>query len=164
MNMGRTPKKRNRGVTLIEVMVATLAVTVIVIGVMQYQYHCALDAHKADVQATGARLGLLVMEGWKVVVGDVVTYDPLNDFNLILVKEFVPIPDPGIPGLPVFFRAYRIDVDGVKYFVKLSYNDASPPRTLNVSVAWSRDFGSSTLDFTPTQLVSLTKYATYSTG
>lgn len=164
MNMGWTPKKRKRGVTLIEVMVAALAATVIVIGVMQYQYHCALDAHKADVQATGARLALLMMEGWKVVAGDVLTYEPLDDFDMILVGEFVPISDPGIPGLPLFFRAYMVDVDGVKYFVKLSYNDAIPPRTLNVSVAWSRDFGSDTLDFSATQLVSLTKYATYSTG
>ncbi len=163
MNMGRTPKRRNAGVTLIEVMVAALTVTVIVVGVMQYQYHCALDAHKADVQATGARLALLIMEGWKTVLGDV-TYDPLDDFDLILVGEFTSIPDPGIPGLPTFFRAYRIDVDGVKYFVKLSYDDTSPPRNLNVAVAWSRDFGSDTLDFAARRLVSLTKYATYSTG
>jgi hypothetical protein len=163
MNMGRIPKKRNRGVTLIEVMIASLAVIVILVGVMQFQYLCALDAHKADVQATGARLGLLVMEGWKVVAGEL-TYDPLNDFNLILVNEFVSIPDPGIPGLPTFFRAYRVDVDGVKYFVKLSYDDTSAPRTLNVAVAWSRDFGSETLEFDAGQLVSLTKYATYSTG
>lgn len=165
MNMGRNPKKQHRGVTLVEVMVAALATTVIVVGVMQYQYHCALDAHQADVQATGARLALLMMEGWKVVAGDVLTYDPLNDFDLILVNDFISIGDPFVDhGLPTFFYAYKIDVDGVKYFVKLSYDDTSAPRTLNVAVAWSRDFGSDTLEFSLTRLVSLTKYATYSTG
>jgi len=43
-------------------MVASLAVFVIFIGAMNFQYYCATAARKADVRATAARLGLLLLE------------------------------------------------------------------------------------------------------
>jgi hypothetical protein len=156
-------------------MAATLVVMVILIGVMNFQYYCALAAHKADVRACATRLGLLLLEGWKTQLGDVLTYDPRADFSFIFSPaEFSaaisPIPgNPPILGGGTAFRYYTIMVDGVRYFVKLSYEDDDPAaprrlRTLNVAVAWSRDFGSATLEYDRRREVRLTKYANWLSG
>ncbi len=169
--MKRVRKQLNKGVTLIEVMVATLAVFVILVGVMNFQYYCALDARIADVRATAANLGQLLLEGWNAVQGEAVLYDPATQFGPPPLNDLSLIGDPGIPGLTPgnVFKTYRIGINGVKYFVKLSYQDeadANPGtqrrlRTLNVAIAWSRDFGSETLTFGPTRLVRLTKQTSY---
>lgn len=167
ITMGRNLQKRNDGVTLIEVMVAALAIAVVVIGAMQFQYFCALDAHKADVRAKAIRLGLLLLDGWENVKGDIL-YNPIVDFGE-LPLDVIGTADPGIPGLTNSFgdKCYRLKVDGAYYFVKLSYEDidfGDPPgilRKLNVAVAWSRPYNSVTLEFHSRRLVRATKYATY---
>lgn len=53
------------GLTLVEVMVAIVVIMIAVIGAMGYQYHSALDARKADVQITAARLGSMLLYDWK---------------------------------------------------------------------------------------------------
>ena len=147
--------------TLIEVMAAVLVVMVIVIGVMNFQFYCALDARKADVRVTAARLGQLLLEAWKTVEGDVLLYDPAADFGEPPLDDFSVVADPGLPGLATSFRIYRIKINGTNYFVKLSYEDATAPRTLSAAIAWSRQWSSDTLDFEPRRLVRLTKYANY---
>lgn len=167
--MGRILKKPKRGVTLIEVMVASLGVLVILVGVMNFQYYCALDARKADVRATAVRLGQMLLEGWNAVGGETGFYDPATQFGLPPLNDLTSIGDPGFPGLANVFKTYRIRINGVQFFVKMSYQDEpdiniSTPRilrTLNVSIAWSRDFGSSTLTFQPGQFVRLTKQTNY---
>jgi hypothetical protein len=62
-------------------MVASLAVFVVVVGAMNFQYYCAMDARKADVRATAGRLGLLLLEAWKTVEGDA-DYDPVSPDNV----------------------------------------------------------------------------------
>lgn len=167
--MGRILKKRNDGVTLIEVMIAALAIAVVVVGAMQFQYFCALGAHKADVRVKAIRLGLLLLDGWKAVEGNHILYNPIVEFGEPPLDNFIGTADPGIPGLPDLLgnQCYRIQVDGVYYFVKLSYQDmdfGDPPgilRKLNVAVAWSRPYNSVTLEFDSRRLVRATKYATY---
>jgi hypothetical protein len=166
--MKRVRKQLNKGVTLIEVMVASLAVFVILVGVMNFQYYCALDARMADVRATAARLGQVLLEGWNAVQGEAVLYDPAMQFGSAPLNDLTPIGDPGIPRLINVFKTYMIGINGVKYFVTLSYEDqdiapATPRRlrTLNVAIAWSRDFGSDTLTYGPTRLVRLTKQTSY---
>ncbi|HUT31667.1 MAG TPA: hypothetical protein VMX13_17895 [Sedimentisphaerales bacterium] len=164
--------KQKSGLTLVEVMVAALAALVIVIGTMGYQYHCALDARKADVRVTGARLGLLLLDAWKTMLGDTVVYDPKTDLGTTLPVAFTEFtlisPPPGDPpGLATSFRYYRIEINGAKFFVKMSYQDQpQPPRTdplrlLNVRVAWNRDDFKSTTLTSNYQSVSFSKYAYY---
>lgn len=166
MRMGR--KKQNRGVTLIEVMIATLAVLVIVIGVMNFQYYCAMDAYEADVRVKAGRLGLILLEGWKTAQGDVLDYDPADQFGLPPLDDFTPINDPGLLPLSIPFKYYRIGIDGVMYFVTLSYDEVDDEpstsrvlRKLNVAIAWNRDYGSNTLVFELRRFISLTKYTNY---
>ncbi len=52
-------------VTLIEVMVAILIMSVAVLGASGFRYYAAMDARKADVQVTAARLASLILSGWK---------------------------------------------------------------------------------------------------
>ena len=165
--MVRSRKIRDKGLTLIEVMVTLLVALVIAIGVMSYIYATAFNAHLADVRATAARLGLLLLEGWKTQAGDILLYDPQVDFDintLIPFNEFVsvsPVPaDP--PGLANVFKYYRIKIDYIQYFVKMSYqNSANGQQELNVAVAWDRSSGNNTLDYAPSRLISQTKFATY---
>ena len=156
-----------KGLTLIEVMVTMLVALIIAVGVMGYMYATALQAHLADVRATAARLGLLLLEGWKTQGGNILTYDPKNDFldnTSIPFNEFVEIStnpaDP--PGLANTYTCFRIKIDYIQYFVKMSYQDsANGQRELNVAVAWDRKSGDNTLDYSQSRLISQTKFATY---
>ena len=69
MDMRKLWIKQNRGGTLVEVMMGVLVLMVVLIGVLNYQYFCALDARKSDVRVKASRLGLLLLEGWKAVEG-----------------------------------------------------------------------------------------------
>lgn len=166
MRIGR--KNQNRGVTLIEVMIATLAVLVVIVGVMNFQYYCAMDAYEADVRVKSGRLGLVLLEGWKTAQGDVLAYDPADQFTLPPLDDLTPINDPSIPQLGTPFKYYRIGINGIMYFVTLSYDEVDDEpstsrvlRKLNVAIAWSRDYGSETLTFELRRFISLTKYANY---
>ena len=165
--MTRSRKHSDKGLTIVEVMVALLVSLVIVIGFMVYVYTCALNAHIADVRATASRLCLLLLEGWKTQAGDILLYDPQVDFDnntLIPFTEFAPLsPAPANPpGLTNVFNCYRIKIDGIQYFVKMSYQDsANGQKELNVAVAWDRNSRDNILDYEPFRLISQTKYATY---
>jgi len=159
-------KHSNKGLTLVEVMVTLLVALIIAIGVMSYMYATAAHAHMADVRATASRLGLLLLEGWKTQAGDILLYDPQVDFDnntLIPFTEFAPLaPAPNPPGLTNVFKYYRIRIDSIQYFVKMSYQDiANGQQELNVAVAWDRSSGDDTLDYAPSRLISQTKFATY---
>ena len=73
MNKPAQPKKRGSalglallpGITLMEVMVTIVIITVVATGGMSYRYHSAANARKADVQITAARVGGLMLESWK---------------------------------------------------------------------------------------------------
>lgn len=62
MSIGRI--KHSKGFSLIEVMVAILILSIAVIGTSGYRYYTALDARKADMQATAARVALMLCESW----------------------------------------------------------------------------------------------------
>jgi prepilin-type N-terminal cleavage/methylation domain-containing protein len=154
------------GLTLIEVMISLVIILIIAIGVMGYMYATAKNAREADVRATAARIGLLLLEGWRTQLGDTSTYDPQVDFDsgtTIPFDEFASITaSTNPPGLTSPFKYYRIGLNGIKYFVKMSFVDnAGQSRLLNVAIAWSRDYSSGTLEYSSSRMVSQTKYAYY---
>jgi prepilin-type N-terminal cleavage/methylation domain-containing protein len=57
--------KSVKAFTLIELMVAMVILIIGVTGAMGYRYHSALNARKADVQITAARIGLSLLQNWK---------------------------------------------------------------------------------------------------
>lgn len=67
------------GITLVEIMVTTVIIAVAVIGAAGYRYHSTLNARKADVQITAARLALLMLDSWKGQGG----YSGYSKYDLI---------------------------------------------------------------------------------
>ena len=154
--MGRTRKRKEKAVTLVEVMIATIVVLIIVVGVMLFQYSCALDARQADARATAGRLGLLLLEAWKANGEDITLYNPAAHFDSPEVQFGATTET--LPGLAQSLGKYKIMVDGLNYYVYLSYNDTTAPRMLNVYVSWSRKFASGSLGDNPHSF-SLTSHA-----
>jgi type II secretory pathway pseudopilin PulG len=52
-------------VTLIEVMIAILILSITALATSGFRYYAAMDARKADVKITAARLASLILTGWK---------------------------------------------------------------------------------------------------
>jgi prepilin-type N-terminal cleavage/methylation domain-containing protein len=126
----------SNGLTLIEVLVTIVVVAVAVLGAMGYRYWCALDARRADVQITGARLGWMLLENWKAAGGDA-TYQPE-----MKRMQLPPGPGPAHPTGFVPLGSYHAYFDGVHYYATLSSKDAAATaaRTLNVNVGWMKRY------------------------
>jgi len=166
-------RKQNKGVTLVEVMAALVIALVIAIGVMSYQYAAAQHARMTDVRVTASRIGLFFLEDWVAVWGiaDDSIYDPLDRLDLGFEFPFPAsnvIPDAGlaeVTGLSTTFKSYGIFTNGTWFWVKLTYNEEGVQplviRELGVSIAWSQDFGSGTLDFDPQRLLRFSKSVRY---
>jgi len=151
-------KKRNTGLTLIEIMVAMTVITIAITGAMGFRYYSALDARKADVQITAARLGLLLLESWKGTGGNE-DYNPALHLgsNLSLVSNTETMPTTLVSYSTL--NRYTVTVNGQKYYFALSHIDAteSVPKVLSVNIAWP--VGSQTSpDLSNTQLLKLTTY------
>lgn len=166
--MARVRRHRKNGLTLIEVMVSLLVILIIAIGAMSYMYASAVHAKEADVRATAARIGLLLMEGWKGNGVDVTLFNPADTaqgFNKLPLSDFS---DPGmlpsLPGLTNTLHNYRIEAYNIKYFVKMTYSNYAlsdtMPRSLSICVAWNRDYRSATLGANPNTVV-ISDYAIY---
>jgi hypothetical protein len=76
--------------TLIEIIIAILILSIAALSTSGFRYHSALNARKADVQLTAARLASLILSSWKGCGGysgyskyDLLGYDPLdpNDYD-----------------------------------------------------------------------------------
>jgi hypothetical protein len=171
--MGRVQKNRNSGLTLIEVMISMLVIMIIVIGASSYMYACMWNARRADVRITATRLGQTLLDLWKINgpvvdgIWEVDAFDPTNDeFDLILPDDIGTTTE-GIEGIGEELRGtrYEITIDGAHYFITLSYSqDLDFPNfyLLNSCVAWSRNFGSTTLSDDPNpHRVWLTSYSIY---
>jgi len=162
--MGRSRIIRNRGVTLVEVMVGALIIAVVVIAAMNFQAYCALHAHWADVRAGAGGVGLLALEGWKAVGGSF-GWDPLEPFAAH-PTEFAITDDDGneYAGNTFYAPAWKRFVVkdnrmGVEYHVTLSFSesDVEPDRLL-ACIAWKHDPYSSD---PPDREISLEQYANY---
>jgi Tfp pilus assembly protein PilV len=119
--------------TLIEVLVATLVVSVAATGVLSYGYHGARQRRMARAHAGAVRIGHLLLEDWKANGGSVFyaravsgTHNPLElnmGFEYNRSK-----------------RVYEITVDSIPMRVKLTrpsrYRRLIP---LKVTVRWRLD-------------------------
>ena len=144
--MSAINKKPRRGVTLIEIMVATVVILVAVIGAIGYRYYSALDARKAKVHVTAARLNSMLLESWKAsggVSGPSAAYDPLD----IMIGANITISasksqGPLVPAGFNEFGKYTVVVDGATYYATLSHKDEAVEdlRLLNVCVGWPQKY------------------------
>ena len=126
-------------VTLIEVMVAIIILSVGVLGAAGYRYYCALDARKADEHITAARLGLLLLESWNGVNAST-DYDPVAEFGSELaIEPIYEVPEIPLAGFGLL-GVYRITIGSVNYDAMLLWQDVSDGlRAISVIVVWGRD-------------------------
>lgn len=136
--------KRSKGFSLVEVMVAILILSVAVIGASGYRYYAALDARKADMQMTAARLALMLCESWRGLKGDE-NYDPANhfgsDLQIVTIEQYS-----GTYVAPSGFNTlgtYRVTLNNLPCQMTMSWRDvASGLRALNVIVGWPQQTSS----------------------
>jgi type IV pilus assembly protein PilV len=121
------------GVTLVELVVATLILAVASLGALTYQYHAVKRAKIARSEITAAQLTQLIIEDWKSSGGSEF-YDPRN-LNL------------GIESAGAD-QLYRITLNGFPMRVQLGYTDVDSDaaagvtlREIRVTVSWRRDYG-----------------------
>ncbi len=65
-----TPGPRNRGVTLLELILAVLILTIVSVGTISYQYFATRLATRADAEITATRTARLVLDNWEKTGGD----------------------------------------------------------------------------------------------
>ena len=137
--------RRQRGFTLIEVMISVLIIMVLATGAMGYQYHSTRDVKISEVQATAARVAMLLLEAWKGQQGDT-TFDPTDVFGSEMSVQTSMI-GPDIPtnsmGVALTtLGSYEVVVRSVHYYVALSYEDPSAlePMLLNATIGWRNNY------------------------
>jgi type II secretory pathway pseudopilin PulG len=132
--------------TLTEVMISILIVMVLVTGAMGYQYASTRDVKISEVQASAARIGMLLLESWKGRQGDT-SFDPVDvlDSEMTIQTSLIgpEVPDNAAGASLMKLGSYEIILNNVHYYATLSYDDESSlePMLLNAVVAWRRDYG-----------------------
>lgn len=147
---------KNKGLTLIEVMVVVIIIAVAVIGAMRFRYFGVANAKKADVQSNATRIGSMMLETWKGLGGII---DPKNPDMAVFENAinkyspyftFVSAAQRSVPANFAHVKTYQvIDLaNGVYYFVTLSYKLAvtgslPEPEALNALITWNQGYGTS---------------------
>ena len=119
---------------MVDAMVALAILSVGVMAATNYRYYAALDARKATVHTTAARIGQMLCESWRGVEG-AETYDPITYLGSNL--KITTSTGPEKPGDFTLLGSYTVRLNGVDYYVTMSWKDIySGLRALNVVVAW----------------------------
>lgn len=142
-----------RGITLVEVLIATVVMTVAAVGVLSYEYQAARQARVSRAHTAAVRTGYLVLEDWKANGGSgmYAEADSRVHTPLLLGMGF------GYVGGGV----YRVTVDNFLLEVTLSRNPDnlySRLTEINVKVQWPLDSGRSFL-VSDDPSIQLTSYA-----
>ncbi len=129
---GGRERRQPAGVTLLELVIATLILSIAAVGALTYQYHAVKHAHSAQAELTAAQLAQLVIDDWKSTGGDEF-YDPADlDLGLEELSNS---------------RIYRIRLNDFPMRVGLEHNDVEIDeaagvtlREIRVVVRWRRDY------------------------
>ena len=156
----RQPKSR-AGITLIEVMAAIVIISIAVLGASGYRYYSALDAKRASVQSTAARIALLLSENWRGRGYDRTTdFDPVSQLDSDIAIA-VSSMGPDYPSDFTLLGRYEITVNDARFWAALSYRDDSADlRTLNTVIAWQHRPGGADETITMDKTFKLTTFVT----
>jgi prepilin-type N-terminal cleavage/methylation domain-containing protein len=124
------------GFTLVEIMIAILLASVVILSATAFRYASALDVRKSDIQSTGARIALALLEGWRTSSSPV-AYDPVA-FHGATMAISTGASGPPTPSGFTALGIYDIVSNRVHYYARLSYRarTGTDPLMLNVSVGW----------------------------
>jgi prepilin-type N-terminal cleavage/methylation domain-containing protein len=131
--MNERRQKQEKGFTLIETIIAAVAISIIALGGLSYQYFAAVHSRIARAQITATRTGQLLIEDWKNNGGSA-SYDPST-----LGLGFLKSDKKG--------WGYYITVDKLSMYINLTSSDVAVDvtagvtiRKLEIKVAWRRDY------------------------
>jgi Tfp pilus assembly protein PilV len=124
-----------RGISITEIMVASVVVVITALGALSYQYFGARQVRIAQTELAAARVGQLILEDWKSTGGeDLLSYDATE-----LGLGFETPTEAGS-------WDYAITVDGVRLYIWMSQSDVAQDdfagvtlRQISVTVKWRRD-------------------------
>ncbi len=144
----------NKGVTLIEALIAAVAVSILALGGLAYQYLGAMHFRIAHAELTATRAGQLLIEDWK---GNGAP-DPQNyDATELGVGFETPIDGD--------YSYYVITVDGIKMHIWPTFEDIDVDefagvtlRQISAKIQWRKDFGSAEVEDDDPSII-LTTYA-----
>jgi len=141
----------NKGVTLIEALIAAVVVSILALGGLAYQYLGAAHFHVAHAELTATRVGQLLIEDWKGSgAPDIDNYDA-NDLKVDFFKHDN--------------TYYTITVDGLKMHLWLDFENIDVDdfagvtlRQISVKIQWRKDFSSADVEDDDPSII-LTTYA-----
>jgi hypothetical protein len=123
-------------------MVAVAVLLIAVIGTSNFRYFATMDARKADLHTTAARIGLILTESWRGTRGDQ-AYSPVAHLasNLEISQSKTTVLEQPLDF--TLLGSYTVVLEEVNYYTSLSWKDIKPGlRALNIVVAWAqRDMG-----------------------
>lgn len=159
-------QKRDNAFTLIECMLALVALMIVMGGVMVFRYYTVVCAEGAENQLMAARSAYLLCEAWRGQKADA-SFDPTQqDFDSYFQIEKMLTPGlldaapegsyseklSGVAGLTVLGN-YRIQADDKEFLARLFYaSDAGVPnlRSIHILVVWRDSRGTRCEYYLPT--------------
>jgi type II secretory pathway pseudopilin PulG len=151
-------KKRTRGLTLIEAVLAIAMIAIVALGTLTYQYYGARHIRISQVDLIATRIGQLLLEDWKSV-GGISAGSGIGNYNpTSLGLDFTPEGS-----------GYLLNIDDVTLHITLAsdqiYGDgdfagknyAGILRKISTTIRWRNDFGSGAISADSPSLV-LTTY------
>jgi hypothetical protein len=154
-----------RGISIIEIMIFIVVLSVAVMGTSGYRYFAALDILRSDSEITAGRIASQLCQSWKGIGGGDSNYNPLTDDGIGLAIESDS--DNLAPEKPLTFTLlnngghYKIISETRTYYATMSYytiNSANGNlETLNVLVNWPAGGNSPDNDITTKKSLCLSE-------
>lgn len=119
-------RKFASAVSLVEVIVATVILSIITIGAMSYEYHASRDATIARAQIAATRTAQLLLEDW-MSTGGSQNYNPAKLGLGFSSASAIPsgFSDQSGLGVPLNQAVYAITIDELPMLVMLTKNDVA---------------------------------------
>lgn len=126
--------KSGAGLSIIEVVIAMLFASIMIVGTVGFSYYSQLNVHKAEVYNSSVGAAELFLNDWKAA-GGASNYDPIQRLS---GQMEITQTEPGESRLENLLGGYHVEVNGNLLRVTLSYTEASErvPKALNVVVDW----------------------------
>lgn len=131
--------KFTAAVTLVEVMVAMVILTIAALGALSYQYHAAGHARIARAQSAATHVAQLLLEDWKSTGGSK-EYDP----SILALGFSSPLPIPAqwtnvnvkamVLAEPLNSAVYAVTIDDLPMLVMLSWEDVAYDATAGLKL------------------------------